>query len=148
MSRDTLDVIQGFLAPLAGDLVQTLGDEEAVARLRELGAEFIAPDAEIVFIGAEDVVLGPLRGVEGILEGWQEWLSTFASYRIDIEDVRQHGDRVILFVRQAGRTLHGDVEVPSSPSAAVFSMRGGRIVRIAFYLDRHGAAKAEGFELP
>ena len=62
--------------------------------------------------------------------------------------VREEGERVIVLVRQKGRTIHGGVEVPSSPSAAVVTVREGRLAGAAFYLDRTQAARDEGFELP
>jgi ketosteroid isomerase-like protein len=137
------------MAPLDGDLVEQLADEDVVHELGELGKELAEPDAEVVFRAADGAVqLGPFYGFDGLIAAWREWLSTFGSYRITVEDAFQHGDRVVVLVRQSGRTIHGGVEVPSSPSAAVFSMRDGRVASIAFYLDRTEAAAAEGFDLP
>lgn len=149
MSRSDTEVVVRLLEALDGDLVEILSDPERVRAIGELAAPLGEPDARITFHGADAVVLpGELRGFEGLIAGWREWLSTFASYSFDLERVFQDGDRVIVLVRQRGRTIHGGVEVPSSPSAGVFTIRDGRVARVAFYLDRTQAAKAEGFELP
>lgn len=150
MSRSDVEVVETLMAPLrgGGDLVELLADEEVVRGLGELGKDLAEPDAEVVFRAAGGVEFGPFRGLDGLIAGWREWLSTFASYRIEVEQVFQHGDDVVVLVSQSGRTIHGGVDVPSSPSAAVFAMRDGRVARIAFYLDRTEAAKVEGFDLP
>lgn len=149
MSRDPLELAAILLAPLlGGDLVEFFADERRVEELRAHAEPYVDPDAEVVFHAADAVVLDVGPGVGGVVAGWREWLSTFASYRVTIEDLRHEGDRVIVLVRQSGRTIHGGVEVPSSPSAAIFSIRDGRLVRLAFYLDRGDAAALEGFELP
>lgn len=148
MSPDPLELAGPLLAPLfGGDLVQFFADERRVQELRAQAEPYVDPDAEVVFHAADAVALEVRPGVDGVVAGWREWLSTFASYRVTIEDLRQEGDRVIALVRQSGRTIHGGVEVPSSPSAAVFTIRDGRLVRLAFYLDRGDAAALEGFEL-
>ena len=139
MSRSDIETVASLLEPLNGDLVRELAQR---------GEEFAEPDAEVVFRAAEGVELGPFRGFDGLISGWREWLSTFASYHFVVEDAFQHGDAVVVLVRQSGRTIHEGVEVPSSPSAAVFTVRDGRVARIAFYLDRTEAARKEGFELP
>ncbi|MEX2193685.1 MAG: nuclear transport factor 2 family protein [Thermoleophilaceae bacterium] len=149
MSPSGLESVAALLAPLRGDLVQLLGDDAFVARLRELAEPLAEPDAPVTFHAAEGVDLGrDYRGFDGLIAGWREWLSTFASYHFELEDVFQQDDRVIALVRQTGRTIHGGVDVPSSPSAAVFTLREGRVAEAAFYLDRAQAARAEGFELP
>jgi ketosteroid isomerase-like protein len=134
---------------LAGDLVQLLDDDAFIERLREVARPLADPDAPVTFNAADGVALtDDYRGVDGLIAGWREWLSTFASYHFELEDLFQEGDRVIVLVRQKGRTIHGGVEVPSSPSAAVLTVRDGRLAGADFYLDRAQAARDEGFELP
>lgn len=150
MSRQRQDVgiIEALLAPLSGDLVELLADEEFVRALGERAAPLIEPDAPVTFHGADAVVLGgQYRGFAGLVAGWREWLSTFAAYHFVVEDAFREGDRIVVLVRQKGRTIHGDVEVPSSPSAAVFTLREGRLCAAAFYLDRAEAAKTEDLDL-
>ena len=149
MSRNDVEAVSELLAPLSGDLVQLLQDEDFIGRLREAAGHLADPDAPVRFHAAEGVALDTdYRGFDGLIAGWREWLSTFASYHFELEDLFQEGDRVIVLVRQTGRTIHGGVEVPSSPSAAVFTVRDGRLTEAAFYLDRTLAARQEGFELP
>jgi ketosteroid isomerase-like protein len=149
MSRDRLQVIQPLLAPLSEDLVELFADQERLAVLRDVSAPGVHPDFETTFLGAGGMVMaGPFRGLAGFFEGWRDWLSSFASYRVEVERVFEHDDRVIVLVRQTGHTIHDGVAIPSPPSAAVVTLREGRVARVAFYLDRAEAAEAEGFELP
>ena len=149
MSRPEVEFVDSLLAPLDGDLVRLLADDELIARLRTLSEGRVDPRAEVFFRAAGGgAVLGPLYGFDGIIAGWREWLSTFASYRLEFEDLFHDGHRVISLVRQTGRTIHGGVEVPSSPSAAIFDITDGVLTRAAFYMDRGDAAREEGFQLP
>lgn len=142
------EILGTFLGPLDSDLVELFADEETALRLRDAVGHLVHPDAEIAFRGADGVVLGPFRGVDGLIEGWREWLSPFAEYRVSLEERFVHGDRMISLVSQTGRTRHGGVPVPSPPSAAVWTLRDGLLARVVFYMDRAEAAEAEGFELP
>lgn len=149
MSRSGVEVVSQLLAPLSGDLVQLLQDDVFIETLRDVAKPLADPDAPVAFHAAEGVALeNDYRGVDGLIAGWREWLSPFASYHLEWEDLFQEGDRVIVLVRQKGRTIHGGVEVPSSPSAGVFTLRDGRLAEAAFYLDRTQAARDEGFSLP
>lgn len=148
VSPEQADLIRPFLEPLAGDLVELFADRERLRALAERAGPLLDPDLEVSFHGGGAPALaGRFRGIEGLVAGWRDWLGSFASYRVEIERVMRCGDRIVTLVRQTGRTIHGGVEVPGSPSAGVFDVRDGRIVRAAFYLDRVEAARAEGFDL-
>jgi ketosteroid isomerase-like protein len=148
------DVLGRLWAPIAQetlglwgeDLVQLFTDEGRTRELRELWAPHVDPEMEVVF--EPPGLVPPQRGLDGLLEGWRLWVEQWASYRVEFENVFEDGDRLVALVRQVGRTIHGGVDVPSSPSAAVWTVRNGRIARMAFYLDRTVAARKEGFELP
>lgn len=149
MAHGDIDGVGALLARLNEDLVELLADDAFVGSVAEHAAPFIEPDAAVVLHAAEGVTLGgSYRGLDGLIAAWREWLSPFASYRFTVESIFRDGDRVVVLVQQTGRTVHGGVDVPSSPSAAVFTMREGRVARMAFYLDRAEAARAEGFALP
>lgn len=142
------EIVRTLRGPLDGDLVALFAEEETLLRLRESARHLVHPDAEIVFRGRNGVVLGPFRGVDGFIEGWREWLTPFAEYRVSLEQIIPAGDRVVSLVSQTGRTRHGGVPVPSPPAAAVWTLRDGQLARVVFYLDRAEAAEAEGFDLP
>lgn len=149
MTPPITEPVVRLFAPLAGaDLVPLFADQDASATIAREAEELMDPAAEVVFIGVDGVVLDGLRGFEGLLAGWHEWLTPFSAYRFELDGIEEHGDRVAVLVRQTGTTVHGGVDVPSSPSAAIYTVRDGRIVRAAFYLDRAHAARSEGLDLP
>jgi ketosteroid isomerase-like protein len=150
VSRADVELVMALSSVFAADVVELLADEPRVRQIMELAAPAMHPDAEISFVGAEGVGLlaNDFRGMPGLIAGWREWTSSWSSYRVEAETAFESRGRVVLLARQTGRTIHGDVEVPSAPSAAIFTIADGRITRAAFYLDRQQAAADEGFELP
>ena len=146
MSPSDLERVAALASFFSGDLVELFADEDRLRELRERTEPIVEPDATTTFHPAG--LMPTARGVDGLIEAWRTWVEPWASYRLDVERVFQDGDRVVVLVRQVGRTVHDHVDVPSPPSAAVFVMRNGRAARATFYLDRVAAAAEEGFELP
>jgi ketosteroid isomerase-like protein len=104
-----------------------------------------------VGILAEDVVISfqprvddqTFIGLEGLAEGWREWLSAWSSYEAEFEDAVDAGDYVVTFVRLRGETRHDHV-VLEQPAAAVFKVENGKVVRLTFHLDRRQALEEAG----
>lgn len=132
---------------LAEDLVVLFSDDERLAAWKEIGAPFVDPELETTLIGDESTTFGPYLGIDGLIQGWREWLEMWASYRAELEDVLELDGRIVVLVRQRGRTFHGDAEVPGTPSALVCTIRDGWLVQAKFYLDRRDAERLEGIEI-
>jgi ketosteroid isomerase-like protein len=77
------------------------------------------------------------------VEGWRDWLTPWASYRIDAEDFIDAGDEVVVFARIKARTARDGVLVEHSP-AAVWTIREGKVAGIRFLLERSEALEAAG----
>jgi ketosteroid isomerase-like protein len=144
MSKQNIDLIKG-LQPTDVDLVQLFGAESAVdALLADADAGAMSPDAVIDFVAA-----GPglgnreLRGVEGLVEGWRDWLEGWDSYVLQLEEILDAGEYVVSLVRIRGRTTRDGVEVEHTP-AAVWKIEDGIVVALTFYLDRDQAFEAAG----
>jgi hypothetical protein len=82
-------------------------------------------------------------GVTGLVEGWREWLSAWSSYQAEVEDVIDAGDDVVMLVRLRGETRHDNVVI-EQPAAVVYTLEGGKVVRLAFHLDRRQALEEAG----
>jgi hypothetical protein len=111
----------------------------------ELDITAIGSDADIRFVAQE---AGPVQdrhliGLEGLIEGWRDWLEPWASYRMELEEVIDAGDRVLSLIHVTAKTSHDGVEVEHRP-AAVWAVEGGVVVAVTFYLDRDQALEAAG----
>jgi ketosteroid isomerase-like protein len=133
--QDALDV---------DDVVGSFDDPEADLRIRQTFAEVAEPAFEVVMVGPDYVPQRlELTGPNGFREAWEDWTSPFESFRIEVEEVLDAGDKVVSLVRQVGRTKTGGVEIESS-AAAVWTIRGGKLQRVEFHLDRDAALRAAG----
>jgi ketosteroid isomerase-like protein len=132
---------------LADDVVETLDDDESLARLRALLLEVAADDLECVMVAPE--YAGPrgrltYSGPEGFVQAWREWVAAYERYTIELEEITE-GDpgQVFILARQRGTTRTGGVEV-SEPAGAVWTVRDGKLVRMEFHLDPETARRAAG----
>jgi ketosteroid isomerase-like protein len=132
---------------LADDVVETLDDDESLARLRALLLEVAADDLECVMVAP--AYAGPrgrltYSGPEGFVQAWREWVAAYERYTIELEEITE-GDpgQVFILARQRGTTRTGGVEV-SEPAGAVWTVRDGKLVRMEFHLDPETARRAAG----
>ena len=96
------------------------------------------PDLEFVFPGSfegSDVH----RGVEGMRRAWRGWLSAWRDFSVRAEEYSEHGDRVLVLARFSGRGKHSGLDVDNRLHASVFTVRGGKVVRLEADLDAERA---------
>src|SRR5262245_37985734 len=62
------------------------------------------------------------------------------AYRIEVEELIVAGDSVVVFHRASGRGRASGVEVEGLPTWGIYTMRGGKVIRID-----HPANRAEAF---
>jgi ketosteroid isomerase-like protein len=86
---------------------------------------------------------GRYEGVEGLVEGWRDWLGPSSSYELEVEELVDGGEVVVSFVHVRAITARDGVSVEHRP-AAVWTVREGRVARVAFYLDREAAIEDAG----
>jgi ketosteroid isomerase-like protein len=142
MSQENVELVKR-LQPTGLDLVEVFsaGADQLVSREE---AEFFTDDFEVAFLaGATGRDPIRARGPNGLAAMWLEWLTPWRSYRLDVEEFFDAGDAVVVFARVQARTERGGVLVQHSP-AAIWSIRGGRIASIHFYLEREEALEAVG----
>jgi uncharacterized protein len=128
------------VAPANSEIVQQAydawnrGDWDAVLEIFDPRIE-VAPPAgwpEVGTVSGRD-------DVRQALEGAVETMRALPS--IEVEDLRESGDRVLAHVRTGGTGRGSGVSLEVSFSQ-VFTLREGKIARIEFFLDRVAADQA------
>jgi ketosteroid isomerase-like protein len=100
------------------------------------------PDYETVMVPKDGPTLN-YTGVDGFRKAIDDWLSPWAEFRFEIEELIPVDDMIVMMVRQAGKTKHGGVEI-ATESGTIWWVVDGSIRRASFYLDRDDARKVAG----
>ena len=81
-----------------------------------------------------DIERATYRGVEGLRSALLDWLEPWESYRPEIEELVDLGDRVAVLTRDYGRRKGVEREVDFK-GVSVYVFRGDKISRIEFHFD-------------
>jgi ketosteroid isomerase-like protein len=100
------------------------------------------PDREASWVGVNRVY----RGHDGLVEYLRSVYEAFEDYRPEVESFLDAGDKVVTLAVERGRGRGSGVEVESTRTAHVWTMRDGRAIRLDLYQDRSRALKAVGLE--
>lgn len=143
MSKENVELVQ-FLQPTGIDLVEVFSEGFEAQAAIDPDSEFFQRDLEVQFIARGDKLEGTVyRGLEGMAQAWREWLEAWTSYRLEVDEFVDAGDKVVVLVRVAARTVRDDVLMHHTPGA-VYTIRDGKVASIRFYLDRSEALEAAG----
>jgi SnoaL-like domain len=120
------------------DLVPGVRDDDASAAWREAVAPYFHPDFECAhrLLGGERTYFG----LDGLRKSWGDWLVPWATYRSDVVEAIDCGDRVLMIVNDFGRRAGSAAEVRSN-NAAIWTIREGKVACAEFYADRDWARK-------
>lgn len=144
MSAENVALLRSIL-PEEVDLVQAVAGDNPVGVIFS-NTEAVAPDLEVEFASTQSG--GPpsdYRGLDGLTEGWRDWLEPWDSYRIRFEEFIDAGDKVLVLAGVHARTSRHGVEVEHDP-AAVWTIRDGMLVAVTFFLERDQALKFAGID--
>jgi ketosteroid isomerase-like protein len=127
------------------DVAQLFRDDEMWAAFADAAASFFDRNFECVLGGGDHDPFGGAAyvGQDGLRAGWLDWLAPWASYRTEIEEVIDVGERVLVLIRDFGRREGSEQEVEVI-GAAVWTVGDGKVARAEFYADRAEALKAVG----
>jgi uncharacterized protein len=129
MSQENLEIVRrGYEAFERGDIqtVLSLLDPEIEARV-----DPSLPDWE------------PYYGHEAFMSFLQAWLEPWETYRIEIDDLIDVGDRVLVVVRELGRRKDTEFELEQR-GYAVWTLKDGKAVRLDSFYEWSEALEAAG----
>lgn len=131
MSRESVEIVRRLY-------------DAAARRDRETVLALYDPDVEL---DVSQVALGVLtgqgvfRGHEGLRSLFREWHEAWESMRYDFDELIDAGDHVIAVVTRHGRGRASGAEV-DWPVALVWTVRGGRVVRVRWFPSLERAREA------
>jgi ketosteroid isomerase-like protein len=140
MSREMVEIVRALQPP--GDLAALFRSDEATAAAIEAATPFFEPEFETLLIRS-DVERASYSGFDGLRRAWIDWLEPWESYRSELEDLIDLGDRVAVLVRDYARRPGMQREI-GMHGLSVWVFRGGRISRIEFHFDRKEGLAAIG----
>ena len=145
MSQENVELVRSVLPAPDADIIALFTDDTPSGELVKRMAPALDPDFVSVkhVPGAEP---DAAKGLRGLRAGWLDWLAPWASYRAEIEEMIDLGDRVVAVLCDYARRERDGPEI-ALKSAAVWTVREGLIVRADFYPGgRAEALKAAGLE--
>ena len=143
MAASDLELVSRAQAFLTEDMKRVIDDPAVQEPMQEL----VDPEAEVRFHAPDGGVLGdrqvPEHGVEGLREGWRDWMQAWEQFWIRFGEMIDLGEgRVLSFGELSGR-LPGGAEL-TQPGAALIAVRDGKIVSLDFYVDQDQARRDAG----
>jgi ketosteroid isomerase-like protein len=144
VSQKNVELVRRFLPAPDVDLAQLFRDDAIWAATSEGLSDLVHPDFKCLqsWIGAEPTTY---PGPDGLRDAWLDWLTPWATYRTEIQDVIDCGERVLVLVLDFGRR-EGTTDEIKLFGSAVWTVRDGKIAQRGFYPDRTEAFNAAGLE--
>ena len=140
MSQEKVEIVRALQPP--GDIAALFRDDEAATAAIAAATPLFESDFEVVFV-RNDLEQATYRGFEGLRSAWIDWLEPWESYRAEIEEFVDLGDRVALLTHDYGRRKEMEREVDFR-GLALYAFRGNRISRVEFHFDREEGIAAVG----
>lgn len=144
MSAENVELIRSMHPGPDVDLAPLVNDDDAAGRLRDALEHLFEPSVQgtIRLPGMAPVTYS---GLDGLREAWRDWLRHWASYRDEIEDVIDGGERVVVVHRSYGRPKPGAPEIMRR-RATVWTVRDRRIARVEFGVPYREALGSVGLK--
>jgi hypothetical protein len=120
------------------DIIQLFGDEDTFV---QMVSPFLTDDFQSAFVfpGHTQTYAGP----EGLHKNWLDWLEPWATYRTNIDELIDVGERVVVLFRDRARRKDMDEEVELI-GGQIWAIREGKVARIEDYSNRAEALEAAG----
>jgi len=140
-------VLEIFDAPTPGaevDMAAVMQSDEFWEQRRDL----VSPGLEVAFItpgsGVQVMDQQEFVGLEGLKEGWRQWLEPWEQFRVLLGEVIDAGHgRVLVCGRATVRIRDTGVEM-TQETAVLNRVQGGKVVSMGFYLDQGQARRDAG----
>ena len=82
-------------------------------------------------------------GFDGFRAAWRDWTAPWETYRTEIDETVDLGDRVFVLFHDFARLKGSREELHQTP-ANIWTVRDGKIARAEFYTDWRDALPALG----
>jgi ketosteroid isomerase-like protein len=143
VSQQNVELVRAVQPRPEVDLASMFREEASWRATREVLVSLLHPDFECsipLFGDAKS-----FSGIDGLRAAWLDWLEPWATYRTEVDELIDRGERVLVLVRDYGRhEPHGN-EVEQI-DAAIWTVREGKIARAEFYTDRGEAFREAGIQ--
>jgi ketosteroid isomerase-like protein len=94
--------------------------------------------ADIEFVIVDGPTPGSWTGLDGMAEGWRDFLSVWDEYRAQPNEFRElDSERVLVLLRVSGRGRISGLELGQlqRTGANMFHVRGGEVTRLVIHFD-------------
>jgi SnoaL-like domain len=141
MSQENVELIRSLQPRPEANLVEQFTDDRANARMADALARLFDPAfvCRIHFPG--DAEPASYSGLNGLRQGWLDWLGPWTTYRTEIEELIDLGERIVVVIRDYARSEAGAPEVDIR-GATIWTVRDGRVHCVDFYAGGRAEALA------
>ena len=141
MSVENVELIRSLQPRPEANLVELFTDDLANARMADAVAHMLDP-AFVRFIHFPgDAEPASYSGLDGLRQGWLDWLGPWTTYRTEIEELIDLGERVVAIIRDYARSEPDAPEVDIR-GATIWTVHDGRVHRVDFYAGGRAEALA------
>jgi ketosteroid isomerase-like protein len=142
MSQENVELVRRLLPAPGQDLVSLVHDDDVWETFTVAVAPFFHPDFECV-VGGMPEGEATYIGLDGFRTAWRDWTAPWATYRSEIDEIVDLGDRVLGLFHDFAR-LKGSTEELNQAPGNIWTVRDGKIVRWELYPERAPALEAAG----
>jgi len=142
MSQENVELVTKLHPGPDANMAELFRNDDIWSALPDAFVHFFHPDFETVppgVPGTERVYVG----MDGFRAAWLGWLEPWQTYRTEIKQALDAGDRVLMLVQDYGRR-EGSAEEVRVDGSGVWTVSDGRIARAEFFAHRSEAFKAAG----
>jgi hypothetical protein len=143
VSRENVELVLRFQPDPEADLARLFRDDAMWAAMAAGMAPFVDPEFECVNPGSPGE--RTYKGIEGFRAFWLDWLAPWETYRAEVGEPFDCGDRVLVLAENFARPIGSSHEVHLS-AGSVYVLRQARFVRYEGYLQPAEALRAVGME--
>jgi ketosteroid isomerase-like protein len=142
MSQQNVELVTRLQVAPEVDLAALFRSDEMWAALTDSIRELFHPDCRSVAPGVPGTEAEHV-GLDGLRAAWLRWLEPWLTYRTEIKQAFDGGERVLLLTQDYGRRA-GSVHEVKVDGSAVWTVSDGKISRAEFFTHRGDAFNAAG----
>jgi uncharacterized protein len=125
--------------------VEVVREAWEAAERHDNAAIFPLYDVDVEIQGLHGLGDRVYRGLDGVREFWRDWSASWSESGSEVEEWIDAGDNVIAVMHLWGRGRRSGAPVEAHQSH-VWTVRGGKMLRLRVYDTRDEALKAVGLE--